>query len=333
LLVVSVVTGLLVVYTSGGLPNWDPSITRSQYLIAQARAVLHYIQVVIVPVNQTLDPTVYFNETPWHPLELSGIALVLSLVVVAVACHKKHAPISFGIWWFFATLMVESSFFPISDPIVEHRMYLPMAGLSISLAYVVFLVLRHTTARVRIATLLCLVVVLIAVSIRRNMDWKTDVSLWRAEMQQNPESNRVLNNLGYTYFEAGQIDSAYKYISKSQEFDPGTCFGLNGMGEVLMKKGDTTRALFYFKTAARRCNFFYSYNNLAYHYYKTHDLEQAQSYISKSFEVVEYFKTTYIQYLIFKKMNKPAEAQHFLQKARLMNPDYDYATMYPESSN
>ena len=284
--------------------------------------MLHYLQVFSFPVNQTLDPTVYFNDSLWHIKELFGVILVLLLAVIAIISWKKHKPISFGIWWFFATHMLESSIIPIDDPIVEHRMYLPSIGLIIAISYVFWKLLVGQKKVIRAFFIIGIPVVLIATTVYRNTIWKSDITLWTSEVEKNPDNHRAYNNLGYCYLEDNQLDSAYRNIKKALELKPGFVYGLNNMGEVLMKKGDTVRAMYFFNSAIEKNNYLYSLNNMALYYYSIGNFEKAQYYVSKSLLLEDFYQSFYIQYLIFKSQKDNEQAVIYQDLAKQKNPDF-----------
>ena len=61
--------------------------------------------------------------------------------------YRNRAPytrlISYGIFWYFITLLIESSIIPIEDVIFEHRVYLPSAGAFMAIVTAVFAVRQH----------------------------------------------------------------------------------------------------------------------------------------------------------------------------------------------
>ena len=57
----------------------------------------------------------------------------MTILYWAKRLFSKYRLVSFSIFWFFLTLLPESSFLPIKDVIFEHRLYLPLVGFSIFL--------------------------------------------------------------------------------------------------------------------------------------------------------------------------------------------------------
>ena len=102
--------------------------TRLEYLLTQFNVIVTYFKLLIFPAGQNLDyefpiARSFFSFPTW----LSFSALV-SLLWLAVKLFRRERVLAFCIFWIFVTLSLESSVFPISDVINEHRFYLPMAG-------------------------------------------------------------------------------------------------------------------------------------------------------------------------------------------------------------
>jgi hypothetical protein len=103
-------------------------IPRLAYLATQLIVVPRYLGLWIWPRGQSLDPDVAVRTGLDGPAIL-GLGILVLLTVGAIAIRRRHPLVALGWAWFLVTLLPESSLFPIRDVCVEHRAYLPMAGL------------------------------------------------------------------------------------------------------------------------------------------------------------------------------------------------------------
>jgi tetratricopeptide (TPR) repeat protein len=146
----------------------------------------------------------------------------------AVANPQAAAPelrlIAFGIFWFFLTLAVESSFIPIADVIFEHRLYLPSIGVATAVATLIALGREKTST-------LCggnipLLVAAIAISAlafstwQRNEVWQNEVRLWGDVARKSPEKSRPWYNLGTHLTDTGRPGEAIPALSRAVAIDP-----------------------------------------------------------------------------------------------------------------
>ena len=237
--------------TAGGLPQTEADIPRLDYLLTQFRVLVTYLRLLVLPINQNLDydyPIFSTFFTP--PVSLSFLLLVVILALAiyllrrsrsldlqvldykpkaqAVANPQAAAPelrlIAFGIFWFFLTLAVESSFIPIADVIFEHRLYLPSIGVATAVATLIALGREKTST-------LCggnipLLVAAIAISAlafstwQRNEVWQNEVRLWGDVARKSPEKSRPWYNLGTHLTDTGRPGEAIPALSRAVAIDP-----------------------------------------------------------------------------------------------------------------
>ena len=132
----------------------DTNIPRWDYFLTQFSVITTYIGLIFFPINQNLDYDFPIFNTLLTPdvflpflllIFISGLGIYM--FSISRTHDKAYRIIAFGIFWFFITLSVESSFIPIVDVIFEHRIYLPSVGLFLSLTAVVYLLLNKIRER------------------------------------------------------------------------------------------------------------------------------------------------------------------------------------------
>lgn len=217
-------------------------ITRWQYLCTQFNVISIYIRLLFIPVHQSADYLYpikdgFFNEaTPYFFLFLVGI------LFLAIWYRKRHPVVLLGVLWFFITLSVESSIFPIRDALFEHRLYLPMFGFSIIIAYALFTLLsgNHYWAYwVAVA----IVLVLAVAAYQRNEIWKSRVSLWTDVVNKNPFNHRGITNLALALEQSGNVHDALVYYNKALQVKPDSYYAMSNKGAMLGRMGKTDEAI------------------------------------------------------------------------------------------
>ncbi len=114
------------------------AISRTDYLLTQFSVIATYIRLLLFPVNQNLDYDYPISHTLFEFPTIFSFLFLVSTVIFGVWMFKKSRLISFGIFWFFITLSVESSIIPIRDVIFEHRVYLPSVGFFMFLVVAIY---------------------------------------------------------------------------------------------------------------------------------------------------------------------------------------------------
>jgi hypothetical protein len=106
--------------------GYSYSISMKEYFLTQFNVILTYLRLFILPLNQNFDYDYPLSAGFFQLKTFFSFSLLLSIVAAGILLFKKYRLISFGIFWFFLTISVESSIIPIAqDVIFEHRTYLP----------------------------------------------------------------------------------------------------------------------------------------------------------------------------------------------------------------
>jgi tetratricopeptide (TPR) repeat protein len=160
--------------------------------------------------------------------------------------------IAFGIFWFFITLLVESSVIPIVDVIFEHRVYLPSVGMFIAAATaldILFRMVRARRPRGERAILAVLAVIIVALGVatyQRNTVWQTGVTLWEDVVAKSPNKARAHNILGFAYARERLFDQAREQYLIALRLQPDYFESYFNLGVLYLEMGrrDDARTAF-----------------------------------------------------------------------------------------
>ena len=228
-------------------------ISRHDYLLTQLRVIVTYLRLLFVPVGQNVDHDYPVYTTFFTPPVFLSFLFLSGLFSLAVWFFWKtggsreqgtgngeqgtgnrslpipdpQSPITdyrlpitglrliaFGIFWFFLTLLVESSVIPIRDVIYEHRLYLPSIGAALAVAAALMLLLQR---RPRVLLLMAVVIVagLAIATWQRNAVWGSELSLWRDALEKSPAKARPHHNYAKALSQAGQVKLAIIQYEKA----------------------------------------------------------------------------------------------------------------------
>jgi len=215
------------------------NIGRLAYLATQVHVVVTYIRVLVLPVGQTIDYDYPIRTDPFELITAAKALFLFLLLASAIRFRRRHPVVSFGFLWFAATLLVESSFFPIRDVIFEHRTYLPSAGFFLGVAALLSYVKYRRAAR---GAVLALSVVLAVLTMARNEVWRDEIALWSDAVQKAPGKARPHANLAYAYLDGGDRARAIEHLSRSVHLDPTVPEEMVTLAEVLYEEGEGRRA-------------------------------------------------------------------------------------------
>ena len=239
-----IVGGLVVV----GLPRESDEIPRDVYLFTSLKVMVKYIQMFILPVGQNLDHDIQASETLFGWKELGSLAILGGLIYLAYRQFHKNPLISFGIAWFFVTLLVEQTIIPIKDFMFEHRVYLPSFGLILAALAALFTYLpmvdfRRSKVPGAIFLALLLVVISGIAAHARNKVWQTDLSLWTDAVEKSPNKARPHLWQGIAYTSLQQYDKAKESIDKGIEILPNFPMAYYNRGNIYKDLGDFRKSI------------------------------------------------------------------------------------------
>ncbi len=195
-------------------------VSSMDYLLTQFSVILTYVRLLILPINQNLDYD-YPLATSFFALgTLFSFLIFISLISLAIYLFNKNRIVSFGIFWFFITLAVESSIIPIADLIFEHRTYLPSFGFFLIISSLGYMFLRKNNKSILLALFIVLIATYSGMTFQRNKVWKDELSLWNDVITKSPNKARPYMNRGVAYWSMDQREKALADYAKAVELNP-----------------------------------------------------------------------------------------------------------------
>ncbi len=169
-----------------------------QRLFEAMQALGLYLKLLFFPVNLHMERVL---DTTSRGYAVLGIVFLLLLLAgIVLGWRRGNRRIAAGFAWFLAAWLPISGIFPLNAPMAEHWMYVPMAGFwwgTLELACVLFGSQRIKTIFSLAAV--ALILIFTGMTVRRNLDWRDNATLFRSTLAQNPNSARAHFNLAVTY--------------------------------------------------------------------------------------------------------------------------------------
>jgi tetratricopeptide (TPR) repeat protein len=238
------------------------TVARPTYLLTQLRVVVTYLRLFAVPVAQNVDYDYPLYSSFLSPAVFLSFLFLLSILAVAIyvlfrSIRSRGAYgtlFSFGVFWFFLTLSVESSLIPIDDVIFEHRMYLPSFGLTLASVVLVTVALGRAGARISRPAVALAVVALTAIPLgvaahKRNTVWKDGVTLWGDVIRKSPLKARGHNAYGAALYKLGRVDEAIGCYQRAINLKPDYSMAYRNLGIAYVGMGRSADAIELFQRA------------------------------------------------------------------------------------
>src|SRR3989338_8528779 len=264
--------------------NIDSDASHGEYALTQLNVLRTYLRLLFVPLDQNADYDYPIAKSLFEPQTFFSLLPLLGLLYAGVKSFPRQRLISFGIFWFFLTLSMESSIVRIKDVIFEHRLYLPMFGFVTAVANTAFLTVRNRS----LLLLGCVSILLIfsVMTFQRNRVWKDELAFWQDVVKKSPNKARGYDNLGSAYIRAGKSEEARTHLSKALELKADSPEAHYSLAGILKKEKKEREALAHYTEALRlKPDYVDAWVNIGMILKDAGKLEEAMSHYSKALEI------------------------------------------------
>ena len=233
--------------------GWDATVFSALALVEQ------YIEKILWPV-QLCAYYVFHKETSLMGLHvLAGLAVLVACALLFVYVARRNRMASFGFIWFFVTLApVLNIRYLAGNVFAERYRYLPSVGFCWVVGWGGARLWRSVAVRRPIwqhsvsAASLVVALVLVARTVTRNRDWRSDETLYTQTLKVSPRATSIRENLGVVAWNHGRIDEAEKQWRIALELNPYSPIALTNLGLVYAKRKQYQQAERYFRDAMLR---------------------------------------------------------------------------------
>jgi tetratricopeptide (TPR) repeat protein len=197
------------------------SLSPPQYFYTECRALWIYLRLFCFPANQNADYDFPVSQTVFAHYAAIGCLGLIGLVGLAILFRRKYKLTSYGFILFLLLMAPTSSFIPILDPLVEHRLYLPSIGLLLMVTGLLGSALQYRRdALMPVAAMVLIVSTFALLAWRRNHVWSSPLTLWTDTVGKSPEKYRPRFQLAYAAFQAGNCSEASEQYAQAAHLGP-----------------------------------------------------------------------------------------------------------------
>jgi len=225
----------------------DPPLTMGTYVMTQFKVIPKYLQVLLCPVNQSIDHDIPASLSLSEPATLAGVAFCIVLLWL-VWRFRHRRMILFGSLWVMITMSVEC-LKPLHNVMFEHRLYLPMFGVTLIAMDMLVHIVRNPEWQKTI--LIVLIIILSCATIMRNAVWTNDMTLWEDTVRKSPYKSQPAYALGLAYYNDKNWDKTVQWNRKAIELHPYYSHAHNNLANGLIYLGLTDSAILHYESALK----------------------------------------------------------------------------------
>jgi len=276
---------------------------------------IQYTGKIFIPLNLSVYP-VRIDI----PIIYGLISLAIILIIVITSKIKtRKGIILLGLMWY-VVFLIPALISPEPGPqsiLLEHRLYLPFAGLIIGLMETRILK-DLCTERLLRPLIIILLVMLISITYFRSSVYRDSLSFWKDAVRTSPTSPVAHINLGQQYFKLRDLDRAEEEAKKALSLDPETELAHNNLGIIYAVKRKFKEAEAEFRKELEiNPDYEDALYNLGMIYYEQGEIEKAMKYWYRVLSINPYhIKTNKILALFYYKFGDIKRAKIHAQRLR-----------------
>ena len=276
--------------------------------LVQLDLLKHPLKLFLFPVNLTFEYD-FLTQVSWPSL-LTSFAIVLLCIFLAFKkFYIKNSILTFCVLWFPLTIAPTNSFMERTHLFSERNMYIPLFGLCLFFAVVLYLICRaqkHSNVW-GTCVLLFICAAFSTMVVKRNQAYASPSSLWADTFKKSPNKLSVGKTLSIHYLMEEDYASALKPLKALLVINPNLYDVHQNLGIAYKSLGKFSKAEKSFKEAIRiepnapdsHFNLASLYGNLGRYVSASEEFDQAE--------------------LLYRKQGKAPPQQFFSDKARAHN--------------
>ena len=219
-----------------------------------------YLLMVVWPLS--LSPE-YDIPQDFHLLALPLVAAWVLIVVLFgwLLTRGRSRTTLFGLIWFAVFLVPVSGIIPIpSTQLAARYLYIPAIGLWLVMADQAARLLSHESVMLRrgmTVVTFVLLLLLAGLTIRRNLDWKNDITIFSRAVEQYPDNAVAHAELGMAYYNEYRLNDsnlrmAEQEFKKALDLEPALQKVHTLLGSIHLARGDEKGAMNHYTEALSR---------------------------------------------------------------------------------
>jgi Flp pilus assembly protein TadD len=261
------------------------------------------------------------------PLAVAGLSLVIGGVALGWLSRRRAPRATAALLWMVVAWLPVSGVVPLTHPLADRYLYLPLVGFAWLAAEGVGVLGRRDDRLAQSGAVAVTAAVLVAASLltmARHAAWRDELSLWRTAVASEPTSYRAHFNLGDALEKAGRLGEAEAAYRRALALKPVFSHGHYNLGRLLYKAGRKAEAAEQFRAALDdRPDYAEAHNHLGVIFAEQGELERARAAYESALATDPSNANAMNNLgILSARAGRSAEAERFFRRATAANP-YD----------
>ncbi|MFC1770484.1 hypothetical protein ACFLZV_01225 [Candidatus Margulisiibacteriota bacterium] len=247
------------------------------------KALVIYLKIFFFPINLHMEYH-FVEKSLFSPFIWLGIPFLAAFFFLLIKLSKDKLLSIFGAAMLFLGLAIVLNIpMPLPSTVREHWLYFPQIGLIIMLLLIIPSRLSKKNKDYIIYAFVAILALFGICTIMRNRDWRSPIILYEHDLQLEPKSFVLHNNLGVELFRLKFYSQAKKSFINSIETSPGKGYGTayNNLAVILEEEDNLDQAVKLLKESINSSNYYLAYINIGRIYIKLNKPQLAITILKK----------------------------------------------------
>lgn len=226
-----------------------PALPPAVYLASQLKAfVFYYLRCALIPIGLSIDPPLAVAKNAGDPFAIAAAFLLAAIIFLLF--RRLRQPV-LGLAGFIVLMgFLPHAFLVQPDVVADWVAYIPLAGLCVFPAYA-FAFFAGKNLRLTALAAGALILVFTGLSIYRDFQWASSLSLWESALRMRPKSALGNAMIAIEHLKRQEIQSAEKEAKLALAYAPEMAAARIAEARVLAAKGKYLEAEAFFTGALK----------------------------------------------------------------------------------
>jgi hypothetical protein len=215
---------LLVVKVLGLIGDTPQARDTTENLLTQAKAFFVYLRLLVFPAGLSIDHVLPAARSLFEPAALGSVCALFVMLIGSLFLVRFAPIVPFGIWWFTLSLVPTSTLVALKLVMNEQRMYLSALGMMLIAGAAAGVGLKRAQEAGKLnaahAGLAAVFLVFGLLTVQRNTEWRTPLTLWESALRRYPDSARANTQVAVMYLDMGRPEQSMALAKKAVALAP-----------------------------------------------------------------------------------------------------------------
>ena len=240
-------------------------------MLVVIKALALYVMIFVFPIqlsaNHEISPGIFsvdstyfdrhavLSQSFWDVQSLVSVVLILFIFYMMIKLREKQPVFSFGLGFFFVSLLPTMNIVPTGTYFAERYMYVGSLGGCLVLSNFFITLLRSSQRILKYTGMGLIIIIPIFYFIRtswRGLDLRNDLTGYEAEVKVNPRHPNLWRNLGIAYLQENEPETALPFLQKALLLRPNDPKYMFSIADAYMDLKNYKQALFWLSQAIEK---------------------------------------------------------------------------------